>query len=176
MWTAEFQSRSDAASHILIMGTSGCGKTTIGELLARHTGLPFVDGDDLHPPANIAKMRAGVPLTDEDRWPWLDTVGNTFAQAESGIIIACSALKKVYRDRIRVNAGEIRLVYLRGTLELIAARMAKRHGHFMPETLLQSQFAILEPPKEEERPIVVEIGASSEEIVSFLANALAARV
>ena len=131
---------------IVLMGVAGCGKSTVGEALARRLHIPYRDGDDLHPAENVAKMRAGIPLTDTDRWPWLDRVAQTLA-AEAPAIIGCSALKRAYRDRIRAGAGgPVRFVHLAGSRDLIAARMAQRSGHYMPLSLLDSQFAALEPP------------------------------
>jgi gluconokinase len=135
---------------VVIMGVSGCGKTSVGEALASALGIPFRDGDDLHPPANVEKMRAGIPLTDQDRWPWLDRVAGVLA-TEAPVIIGCSALKRIYRDRIRAGAGGVvSFVHLSGSKEVILARMAVRKGHFMPVSLLDSQFATLEAPGPDE--------------------------
>jgi gluconokinase len=135
---------------VVIMGVSGCGKSSVGEALAARLGIPYRDGDDLHPPANVAKMSAGIPLTDEDRWPWLDRVAEVLA-SDAPVIIGCSALRRAYRDRIRAGAGgPVQFVHLVGSRDLIAARMARRQGHYMPLTLLDSQFAALEPPGPEE--------------------------
>lgn len=133
---------------MVIMGVSGCGKSSVGEGLAALLGVPYRDGDDLHPPANVEKMRAGVPLTDEDRWPWLDRVAEVL-RAEAPVIVGCSALKRRYRDRIR-QAGAVTFVYLEGSRDLIASRMAERKGHYMPLSLLDSQFAALEAPGPDE--------------------------
>lgn len=130
---------------LVVMGVSGSGKTTLGRALAERLHLPFRDGDDLHPPANREKMRAGVALTDADRWPWLDRVAAVLRD-EAPLVVACSALRRVYRDRIRAGAGgPVIFLHLTGERDLIAARMAGRQGHFMPATLLDSQFATLEP-------------------------------
>ena len=135
---------------MVIMGVSGCGKSSVGEALAERLGIPYRDGDDLHPAESVAKMRAGTPLTDEDRWPWLDQVGLVLA-TKAPVIIGCSALKRRYRDRIRVEAGGVvTFIYLEGSRELIAGRMADRKGHYMPLSLLDSQFAALEAPGPEE--------------------------
>ncbi len=135
---------------MILMGVAGCGKSSVGEALAQQLGVPYRDGDDLHPAANVAKMRAGAPLTDEDRWPWLDLVAAELA-AHAPLIIGCSALKRAYRDRLRAGAGgPLRFVFLDGSRELIAARMGARQGHYMPLSLLDSQFAALEPPGPEE--------------------------
>ena len=141
---------------VVVMGVSGSGKSTTGEALARTLGWPFVEGDDLHPPENVAKMAAGIPLTDDDRWPWLDRIVaelRSCAQATPDIVVACSALKQTYRDRL-APAGDVRFVHLHGDRETIAARLAMRQHRYMPATLLDSQFATLEPPAD---AIVVDI-------------------
>lgn len=131
---------------IVIMGVSGCGKSTVGAGLAEALHIPYRDGDDLHPPANVDKMRAGIPLTDADRWPWLDRVAATLRD-EAPVILGCSALRRAYRDRIRAGAGgTVQFVHLTGSRDVIAARMTARRGHYMPPSLLDSQFATLEPP------------------------------
>lgn len=132
---------------IVLTGVSGSGKTTVGKLLAHNLGWPFLDGDDLHPPNNVKKMTRGVPLGDEDRLPWLDALRERMAaMVERGesAVVACSALKKAYRDRLRGNLPQIRLVYLRGSYDLIEQRMRERRGHFFKADLLKSQFEILE--------------------------------
>ena len=135
---------------IVIMGVSGCGKSSVGAGLAERFGIPYRDGDDLHPTANVDKMRAGVPLTDDDRWPWLDRVA-TVLRDEAPMIVGCSALRRVYRDRIRQSAGgPVTFIHLAGDRAVIAERMAARTGHYMPTTLLDSQFATLEPPGSDE--------------------------
>ena len=135
---------------MVVMGVSGCGKTSVGEGVAKRLGMPYRDGDELHPTANVAKMAAGTPLTDEDRWPWLDKVGNVLAK-DAPIVVGCSALKRRYRDRIRTEAGgAVIFVYLEGSRDLISGRMAKRTGHYMPLSLLESQFAALEVPGPDE--------------------------
>lgn len=140
------------------MGVSGCGKSSVGQALAEAIGGLYVDGDDLHPPGNIAKMSAGLPLSDEDRWPWLEHVGKMLASSEATIIIGCSALRKTYRDRIREMAGSpVFFLHLSGTKALIAARMQNRPGHFMPVSLLDSQFAALEPLSMDEQGATVNI-------------------
>jgi gluconokinase len=133
---------------IVIMGVAGCGKSSVGLALATRLNIPYHDGDDLHSPANVAKMRAGTPLTDDDRWPWLDAVA-TCLRDQAPVIVGCSALKRAYRDRIR-TAGKVQFVHLSGSRDLIAARMAQRTGHYMPLALLDSQFAALEPPGADE--------------------------
>jgi gluconokinase len=156
---------------VVIMGVAGCGKTTVGERLAEATGFAFVDGDRLHPRANIDKMSSGQPLTDEDRWPWLTAVGETLAQSDRSIIIGCSALRRAYRDRIRSHAGgPVTFVYLAGTRELIGRRMQDRKGHFMPASLLDSQFAALEPPSPAENAIVIDVARQIDENIGLLAR------
>jgi gluconokinase len=135
---------------IVIMGVSGCGKSSVGEGLAARTGIPYRDGDDLHPPANVEKMRTGIPLTDDDRWPWLDRVAAVLAK-DAPVIVGCSALRRAYRDRLRAGAGgPVHFIHLAGSREVIAGRMATRTGHYMPPSLLDSQFAALEPPGPDE--------------------------
>ena len=141
---------------VIVMGVSGSGKSTTGGALARTLGWPFVEGDDLHPPANVAKMAAGIPLTDDDRWPWLDRIVDelrALSKTSPDIVVACSALKHCYRDRL-APAGAVRFVHLHGDRETIAARLATRHHRYMPATLLDSQFATLELPAD---AIVVDI-------------------
>lgn len=139
------------------MGVSGSGKSTVGRMLAEALSLPFADADDFHPPANIAKMRAGTPLTDEDRWPWLDALGAWLAAQPAGGVVACSALKRAYRDRLRAALPGLRLLFLHGDPALIAARQAARPGHFMPPALMASQFATLEPPAPEEGAVLLDV-------------------
>jgi gluconokinase len=133
---------------IVVMGVSGCGKSSFGAALGAALGLRYIDGDDLHPAANVAKMEAGTPLTDEDRAPWLDRVAEVLAK-EAPVIVGCSALKRRYRDRLR-QAGDVLFLHLAGSPELILARMKARAGHFMPPALLASQFAALEAPGPDE--------------------------
>ncbi|WP_062464184.1 gluconokinase [Demequina soli] len=132
---------------IVVMGPTACGKSTVGAALAEALGVPFVDGDGLHPDANVAKMAAGIPLDDDDRWPWLDRVGSTLddARAGRGVVVACSALKRAYRDRIRAAAPGASFLELVLTAEEAARRSASRTDHFMPASLVASQFAALEP-------------------------------
>lgn len=135
---------------MVVMGVSGCGKSSVGEALGALLGIPYFDGDDLHPAENVAKMAAGVPLTDADRWPWLDRVAAVLAE-RAPVIVGCSALKRAYRDRIRAGAGgPVRFVHLAGSRAVIEDRMTARTGHFMPAALLDSQFATLEPPGPDE--------------------------
>ena len=150
----------------VVMGVSGCGKSVIGAELAAQMGAVFIDGDDLHPASNVAKMAAGTPLTDADRAPWLDQVGATLGAAQGIAIIGCSALKRIYRDRIRAAAGQdVMFLHLAGDQALIAGRMGARTGHFMPTSLLDSQFAALEPPGADETALRVNIGPAPDVIV-----------
>jgi gluconokinase len=138
------------------MGVSGCGKSSVGEALSGRLGIPYFDGDDLHTAEAVAKMRDGIPLTDADRWPWLDRVAQVLHE-KAPVIVGCSALKRAYRDRIRAGAGgPVTFVHLSGSRELITSRMVARTGHYMPPSLLDSQFAALEPPGPEEA-ITVDI-------------------
>ena len=149
-----------ASTLLVVMGVSGAGKTTVGELIARRLGWPFADGDDLQPRANIDKMRSGVPLTDADRAPWLEAIGAWMdARIKAGQpgVVACSALKRAYRDTLRSGRPQARIVYLRGSEVEIARRLARRTGHFWPPQLLATQFADLEPPDADEHAIVVDI-------------------
>lgn len=142
---------------LVIMGVAGCGKSSVGMEMQARLGVPYVDGDDLHSPGNVAKMRAGIPLTDDDRWLWLDRVAATLAD-QAPVIVGCSALKRTYRDRIRAGAGgPVRFVYLAGSRALIAERMSAREGHYMPVSLIDSQFAALEPPADDEAAFTTEI-------------------
>lgn len=157
------------------MGVAGCGKSSVGEAMSAALGLPYVDGDDLHPPANVERMRAGIPLTDADRWPWLDRVAQDLARL-APVIVGCSALRRAYRDRIRAGAGgPVLFVHLAGSREVIAARMAARSGHFMPASLLDSQFATLEPPGPDEAAITVDIDQPMDRLVAEILRRLELR-
>ena len=152
---------------IVIMGVSGCGKTTLGESLAASLGLPFIDADDLHPPHNVALMAAGTPLTDADRHDWLQACGAALqAAAGSGAVLACSALRRSYRDRLRDAAAGLRWIFLQGTAQALQARLAARRGHYMPPSLLHSQLATLEPPAVDENALTLDISDSPESLVS----------
>ncbi|MEP6479465.1 MAG: gluconokinase [Rhodoglobus sp.] len=158
---------------IVVMGVSGSGKSTVGSLLAERLGVPFTDADDLHPLTNVDKMTAGVPLTDDDRWPWLAAVGRALAAAgETGLVVACSALKRSYRDAIRAGAPEAEYVLLSGTRELLESRLSKRVGHFMPASLLDSQLEELQPLTADERGVVVGIEPDPPGIVDAIVVAL----
>ena len=153
------------------MGVSGCGKSSVGAALSARLGIPYVEGDALHSQQAVAKMRAGVALTDDDRWPWLDRVAQVLRD-RAPVILGCSALKRAYRDRIRAGAGgPVTFVHLSGSRALIAARMAARSGHYMPLALLDSQFAALEPPGPEEA-ITVDIALALPELVETILSRL----
>ncbi len=171
---------ADAAipSVLVVMGVSGSGKSTIGTQLALQLRCEFEDGDWFHPTRNIDKMHAGIPLTDEDRAPWLIAIADYIDRtrcAGSRAVVACSALKRRYRGVIIGNRPDVRLVYLKGDMELVARRIAVRHEHFMPTSLLQSQFDALEEPGPDERPIVVSIAPPPREIVTRIIEALKAQ-
>ncbi|MFF9477790.1 gluconokinase [Streptomyces sp. NPDC014733] len=158
---------------IVVMGVAGTGKTTIGPLVAQALGVPYAEGDDFHPPANIAKMTAGTPLDDADRGPWLDAIGAwAHERAGHGGVVSCSALKRGYRDRLRAAAPEVVFLHLSGDRALIERRMAERRGHFMPTALLDSQFATLEPLGADERGVAVDVSGTPEEIAARAADAL----
>lgn len=156
---------------VVVMGVSGCGKSTVGQQLAERLGLPFVEGDTLHPPENVARMAAGIPLTDEDRWPWLDRIAQALADArDGGVVVACSALKRAYRDRLRSAAPDLALVHLRGTRDVLAARLASRRGHYMPASLLDSQLQTLQPPEPDERAIELDVDTPPRTLVRQAAS------
>ncbi|MBX9395811.1 gluconokinase [Streptomyces sp. TRM72054] len=158
---------------VVVMGVAGTGKTTIGPLLAARLGVPYAEGDDFHPQANIAKMSAGIPLDDADRWPWLDAIG-AWAHGRTGLggVVSSSALKRSYRDRLRAAAPGIVFVHLTGDRELIEDRMAHRQGHFMPTALLDSQFATLQPLQADETGVAVDVAGTPEEITARAVAAL----
>lgn len=162
------------ARHLCLMGISGAGKSTLGPLLATRLGLPFKDADDFHPPSNIAKQAAGRPLTDEDRWPWLDAIGAHLAAHREGAIVGCSALRRIYRDRLRAACPDLVFLHLAGDPEVIAARQAARRDHFMPASLLASQLATLERPDPAESVVTLDIAlppeALADEAVARLAT------
>jgi carbohydrate kinase (thermoresistant glucokinase family) len=160
---------------ILLMGVSGSGKSTIGAALSQRLGWPFQDADSFHPPANIAKMQSGVPLNDDDRWPWLAAIAHWIdarCAADKPGIVSCSALKRAYRSRIVGERERVRLAYLRGDMNLVALRLHARKDHFMPASLLESQFAALEEPGADERPLVVSIALSPQRVVDTIIERL----
>ncbi len=161
-------------SVIIVMGVSGSGKTTVASGLAQRLQWRFVEGDSFHPAANVARMRDGIALTDDDRWPWLDAIALWIDSARASgerCIVTCSALKRAYRERLVAGHDDARFVYLKGEPRLVTQRMAVRTGHYMPLSLLRSQFDTLEEPGPEENPLVVPIEAPPEEIVaSIVAN------
>ena len=159
---------------VIVFGVSGAGKTTIGKLLAEQLGWRFYEGDDFHPRANIEKMRSGRPLTDEDRWPWLerlrDQIKHSIA-AKKNAVLACSALKRAYRDRLRVS-DDVKFVFLRGDDALVAEQLRQRRGHFMNPELLRSQFADLEQPEPDEDVLTSELGRTPQELVEEIKTKL----
>lgn len=165
---------------IIVMGVSGCGKSSVGAALATSLSLPFIEGDVLHPQSNVDKMAKGTPLTDDDRWPWLTVIGEKMAGALAqgeGIVVSCSALKRVYRDHLRTaTGGRLTFVYLEGSHDLLSRRMAARTGHFMPLGLLDSQLATLEVPTGEAGVITVSIDQTLDAIVSEALDGLTKQV
>jgi carbohydrate kinase (thermoresistant glucokinase family) len=162
---------------VIVMGVSGSGKSTIASLLAARLGWEFADADWFHPPSNIEKMHSGIPLTDEDRWPWLRALAawiDATRAAHGHGVLACSALKRSYRAMLIGQRADVRLAYLKGDASLIARRIAMRHEHFMPPGLLNSQFAALEEPGPDENAIIVSIDAPPREIVARILAAFAA--
>src|SRR6266481_6418088 len=160
---------------LVVMGVSGSGKSSVAERLAERLGWGYEDGDKFHPPSNVAKMSAGQPLTDEDRWPWLQAIADEIdrvCEAGEHAVIACSALKHAYRDILVHGRNDVRIIYLKGTQDLIASRLALRKDHFMPPGLLASQFGTLEPPDAGENPVTVSIDAPIETIVDDIVRQL----
>lgn len=154
--------------HLVVMGVAGSGKTTVATLLARHLGTEYAEADQFHPEANIAKMSAGTPLTDEDRWPWLEAIRDWLsAEADAGRsgVVTCSALKRSYRDLLRTARGQVCFVHLDGSPDLLAERMAHRSGHFMPTSLLPSQLATLEALDDDEPGFTLDVASTPEQIV-----------
>jgi gluconokinase len=165
------EARAPAA--LIVMGVAGSGKSTIGEALAARLHWTFEDGDRFHPASNVAKMSAGHPLTDDDRWPWLQAIADEIDRvvaAGGHVVVACSALKRAYRDLLVHGRDDIRIVYLDGSRDLIAGRLKARKGHFMPPGLLDSQFATLQVPAADENSISVAIDANVEAIVNDIAG------
>ena len=161
--------------NLLLMGVCGVGKTAIGRILADRLGAPFLDADDLHSAGNIRKLRSGTPLTDADRRPWLDAVAAEIMVAASlgdGVVVACSALKRTYRDRVRRAVPTLRLIHLVGPIDLVQSRLSARTGHFMPASLLDSQLETLELPGVDERPLVIDVSPPLCEVVERIEVAL----
>jgi gluconokinase len=157
---------------IVVMGVSGCGKSTVGRLLAQALAVPYVEGDDLHPARNVALMAAGTPLTDADRQGWLQAVAQRLVDSPQGVVASCSALKRSYRDLLRAAAPGLRFVHLHGDPALLAARMQSRPGHYMPASLLQSQLDTLEPPNAQEAAITIDIAMPLEAMVAEIGRRL----
>jgi gluconokinase len=153
------------ASPIVVMGVSGSGKSTVGAALAQRLRVPFDDADDFHPPANIAKMSAGHALDDDDRYPWLEAIGEWLAEHSAGGVMSCSALKRKYRDQLRRHCPDVEFVHLLGTPEVIGKRQASRPGHFMPASLLASQFTTLEPLEADEHGTAIDVDQNIDSIV-----------
>jgi carbohydrate kinase (thermoresistant glucokinase family) len=166
-----------ASPHAIItFGVSGSGKTTVGEVLAKRLGWSFIDGDAFHPPSNVEKMRSGSPLTDDDRWPWLKAIAAEIARrrgAADRVVIACSALKRAYRDTLVDGHSDVLLVHMKGTRELIMSRLAPRQGHYFPAALLDSQFATLEEPDATENALTVIVDRDVDALVDEILRALA---
>ncbi|MCA3322244.1 MAG: gluconokinase [Roseomonas sp.] len=161
---------------IIVMGVSGSGKSTIGALLAEKLGWPFADADGFHPAANVAKMASGQPLTDADRWPWLDAIAAHIAtarQAAQPVVVACSALRRAYRERLRAGHNDLLFLHLAGAPEVIAKRQAARQGHFMPPSLMASQFATLEDPAAEADAVTISVLSSPHDVVAAALEHLA---
>jgi gluconokinase len=156
-----------SALRIVVMGVSGCGKSTVGRLLADGLGLDYLEGDDLHPPENVALMAAGVALTDADRQDWLQALAQRLADARAngrGLVLSCSALKRSYRDILRMGSPDVHFVHLHGARDLLAARMTARPGHYMPPSLLDSQLATLELPGADEHALSFDIAQTPQDI------------
>lgn len=154
---------------VVVMGVSGCGKSTVGKLLAERLAVPFLDADEFHPPQNVAKMTAGIPLSDEDRWPWLARLNAELRTKNDGVVLACSALKESYRRALSQGLADCRFVHLRGDIELIRARLQARQHRYMPASLLESQFAALEAPAQ---AIDVDIARPPAECVEAVLDSL----
>lgn len=168
-------SGDDVPCALIVMGVSGSGKSTIAQALAASLSWYFEDGDAFHPASNVAKMSAGQPLTDEDRRPWLNAIADAIerkCRAGEHLVVACSALRRAYRDVLRRGRSDVRFVFLNGTQELIASRLALRKGHFMPPELLASQFRTLQPPGDDERAITVAIDSPVAAIVAAIVRQL----
>jgi gluconokinase len=175
MGTADAEAEPDRPL-VVVMGVSGSGKTVIGSALAKALGARFAEGDRFHPPENISRMSSGMPLRDEDRWGWLDAIAVEISEAErrgETLVIACSALKSIYRDRLRLASRNLRFVYLEIGRDVAAARMAARKGHFMPASLVDSQFADLEPPSPDEGAIKLDGAIDPAQLVAYAVSEIA---
>lgn len=158
-----------SAPRVVVMGVSGCGKSTVGRSLAGRLGVHYIEGDDLHPPENIARMAAGVPLTDADRHGWLQEVAGQLANATTetrGVVVACSALKRAYRDLLRAAAPDVRFVHLHGSRDLLQQRLAARQHRYMPSSLLQSQLDTLQPPAADEHALALDIALPTDTLAA----------
>lgn len=156
---------------VVLMGVSSSGKSTTGRMLSENLGWPFRDADSFHPPANIAKMSRGIPLEDSDRWPWLDAIAAWIDEnlaARQSVLVSCSALKRSYRRRLVRDRSDVRLVFLKGSFALIGKRMAERRDHFMPVSLLQNQFEVLEEPSQDENALVVSVTLPVERVAQTI--------
>jgi len=162
------------ATHVVVMGVSGCGKSEVGQRLAAALHLPLIEGDSFHPQSNIEKMRGGIPLTDDDRAGWLDTLARELSARPQGAVLTCSALKKSYRDRLRAGAEALKCVHLSLPIEEAQRRVASRPGHFMPPSLVVSQFAALEDPRGEAGVVVVDATLPLDEVATRALRALRA--
>ena len=159
-----------AAPLVVVMGVSGCGKSTVGRLIAKRLACEFLEGDDLHPPRNLERMAAGIALTDHDRRDWLKAIAGQLADAHAarhGLIVSCSALKRNYRNQLRTASNELAFVHIHGSLDVLEARMLSRTGHFMPPSLLTSQLQTLEPPGPDERSITLDAALPPEQIAEL---------
>jgi len=176
MSTADSRPRFEPARIIIVMGVTSSGKSTVGQAIGRRLHVPFLDGDRYHPEANVEKMRAGIPLTDEDRWPWLESLAGALHEAadkKGAAVGACSALRRAYREHLLQKAGEpILFVHLSGSREVIAERMARRQHEYMPTTLLDSQFATLEVPDADENVLTVAVTEPVDTIVAAVVKAV----
>lgn len=159
---------------LIIMGVSGCGKSTVGRLLAERIGVPFLEGDELHPPRNVALMAAGTPLTDADRAGWLDAIAQRLSDLgpDEGLVVSCSALKRSYRERLRAATSHLHFVHLHGTRALLAARLRERQGHYMPPALLDSQLDTLEIPSADEAVLTLDIAEPAPPLVAQIEHHL----
>lgn len=162
-------------SPVVVMGVSGSGKSTVGAALSQRLRVPFADADDFHPPENIAKMTAGHPLDDNDRYPWLEAIGAWLAAHADGGVMSCSALKHRYRDQLRRHCPDVEFLHLSGTPEVIGRRQASRPGHFMPASLLASQFATLEPLTPDERGLTIDVDQNIDAIIDTYVERTSAR-